>query len=259
MSIPHLISSRGQEALKKLLQSHPLLLAFDLDGTLAPLVARPEEATIPSEIMDSLVQLERRAQLAILSGRARGDIMRLCRPLSRTHFIGNHGLEHPGVPKSLQDEAVQVCRYWSGALEDSGLFREAGVFLEDKGSSLSIHYRQAPNPSATCERIERVSQALNPHPKLIAGKFVVNLTPPFAPLKGDALAHLNDTLGCQGILFAGDDITDEHAFAWIRGAPRRVLGLGVHIGSNPNTQAHFRLESVPEVSSLLNSLVEAIS
>ena len=259
MTIPHLISTQGHARFQELLQARPLLLAFDLDGTLAPLVTRPEDAAIPDEIMNSLVLLEGRTHLAILSGRGRSDIIRLCRPLARTHFIGNHGLEHPGVPESVQTRAIEVCQHWRRALEKSGILGESGVFLEDKGSSLSIHYRESRNPMETRESIERVSRCLDPAPKLIAGKFVVNLTPLFAPLKGDALAHLKAALGAEGILFAGDDVTDEHAFEWLRDRPPGDLGFGVHIGANPATQAHFRLDSISEVSSLLRALVEKLS
>jgi trehalose 6-phosphate phosphatase len=258
MDIPHLISPRASEHLHRVVRSRPLLLAFDLDGTLAPLVARPEAAAIPVEIMKSLQQLEQKTELAILSGRGRADVIRLCSPLSRVHIIGNHGLEHPGVPASLQLEANEICRRWVLELEGSGLLQEPGIFLEDKRSSLSLHYRGAQAPTEAHERIVSRVGSLQPRPKLIAGKFVVNLTPQFAPLKGDALAFLKDALGCKGILFAGDDITDEHAFEWLRRMTPPLLGLGVHIGSVPTTQAHFRLDSVAEVSALLKSLVKLI-
>jgi len=254
-----LISASGQECLRQLLSQSPLLLAFDLDGTLAPLVARPEDAAIPTEVMQSLEILEKKSGLAILSGRGRADIQRLGRPLSRAHFIGNHGLEHPGVPASVQQEASRICRDWVQELRSTELFQEAGLFLEDKGSSVSLHYRQTENPNAARRRIEQATSRLTPAPKLIAGKFVINLTPQFAPLKGDALEFLQQELGARGILFAGDDITDEHAFRWIRKPPPGVLGLGVHVGSNPDTQAQFRLASVSEVSTLLKNLAQRLS
>ncbi|MGB2816947.1 MAG: trehalose-phosphatase [Burkholderiaceae bacterium] len=85
----------------------------------------------------------------------------------------------------------------------------AGVRLEDKGHSLSPHYRTAPDPMAASAFLRTLSHALTPQPTVIDGKMVLNLLPPGAMTKFEALQVLMEHERVDNVLFVGDDDTDE--------------------------------------------------
>ena len=203
-------SPEGVARLSTVLATRPLL-AFDIDGTLAPIVARPDAARLPDEVQLGLAQLAARADVAIITGRSVGDARRML-TFEPRYLIGNHGVE--GLPEWRKRAAtfVQTVRGWHDALTACEALIANGVVLEDKRYSLSLHYRQAANPSAACRAIRGCVDSLDPVPKVIAGKAVVNLLPAGAPDKGEAMRALMVTTRCTGAIYVGDDDTDETVF-----------------------------------------------
>ncbi len=203
-------SPEGVACLAAVLAADPLL-AFDIDGTLAPIVERPDEARLPDDVQNCLVQLAQRFDVAIITGRSIDDARRMLSFTPR-YLIGNHGAE--GLPGWRERSAgfERIVRAWQQTLAACGALATAGVALENKRYSLSLHYRRAPNPAAAHDAIRGCLQRIDPEPRIILGKAVVNLLPLDAPDKGDALRTLIEETRCSSVLYVGDDDTDETVF-----------------------------------------------
>ena len=187
------------------------LLAFDIDGTLAPIVERPDDARVPDDVQHFLADLARQFDVAIITGRAVEDARRML-SFEPRYLIGNHGAEGlPGREARSHAFARTVAR-WRDALADDESLRAAGVTLEDKAYSMSLHYRRAVDGLVARAAIDRCVAALRPSPRVITGKAVVNLLPDDAPDKGDALRELIAAAQCDAVLYVGDDDTDETVF-----------------------------------------------
>lgn len=208
----HALSAAGLGRLRDCLRTRPLL-AFDIDGTLAPIVARPWDASIPEMVQDGLGVLAQRTAVAIITGRAVAD----ARPMlgfTPRYLIGNHGAE--GVPgfEAAAAGFAGVCRGWIDQLCDpADSWRSlSDVTLEDKTYTLAVHYRHAAQADAVVRLIEARAARLVPVPTLLEGKLVLSLLPPGAPQKGEALPALLEHSGCQRALYVGDDVSDEAVF-----------------------------------------------
>lgn len=203
-------SPEGVACLAAVLATEPLL-AFDIDGTLAPIVERPDEARLPDEVQRCLATLAQRSEVAIITGRSVRDARRML-SFEPRYLIGNHGAE--GLPgwRERSTDFARVAARWRDALADCQALDAHGVTLEDKRYSLSLHYRGAADPFAACRAISRCIDDLEPAPRIIDGKAVVNLLPQEAPDKGVALQALIGETRCRNVLYVGDDDTDETVF-----------------------------------------------
>ena len=227
------------------------LLAFDIDGTLAPIVEHPWDACVPERVQRDLANLASRATVAIITGRAISD----ARPMlgfAPRYLIGNHGAE--GVPGFERASAgfARVCRIWLDELSgDAERWRAArGVALEDKTCSLSFHYRHARNRRRTLQVLEQRARRLVPAPTLLDGKCVLNLIPPGAPDKGEALAALLAGSRCDHALYVGDDASDEAVFRL-----RSPSVLTVRVGHDRASAADLYLRRQSEVPRFVRELV----
>jgi len=165
-------------------------------------------------------------------------------------FIGNHGAEGI-VPLPGSTGLRRIVAGWRDALQEE-VGRWAGARIEDKGFSLSVHYRDAVDRTAVREALSRVAVGL-PGARVVPGKCVVNLVLDGAPNKGTALAHLVGLLEPERVLFAGDDDTDEDAFEMDLGVPSTTIRVG---GAGPS-RARFRLEGQDAIDRLLQILLDA--
>ncbi|WP_084199576.1 trehalose-phosphatase [Noviherbaspirillum autotrophicum] len=230
-----------------------LLCAFDFDGTLAPIVPHPDQARLPVDIRRRLGELAGFAPVAIITGRSVDDIRdRL--GFAPDFIVGNHGLE--GLPgweaNAARHEAL--CSQWraqlSRVLPEAG---NAGIVLEDKRYSLSLHYRHAPDQEAAARRLTELFAQLTPAPSIVAGKQVFNLVPVDARHKGDALRQLMTITGAARALYAGDDVTDEDVFR----LPRRAV-LSIRVEYDAQSAAEFFLPQLPDVALLLSDLTRRL-
>jgi trehalose 6-phosphate phosphatase len=203
-------SPEGVACLDAVLATRPLL-AFDIDGTLAPIAQRPDEARLPDDVQRCLATLVQTSDVAIITGRSVDDARRML-AFEPRFVIGNHGAE--GLPAWSERSAAfaRVVRGWRESLMAGAPLGDAGVTLEDKRYSLSLHYRTAPDANAARRAIADAIQRLAPRPKVVGGKAVVNVLPPDAPVKGEALRALIEHTGCENVLYVGDDDTDETVF-----------------------------------------------
>jgi trehalose 6-phosphate phosphatase len=203
-------SPEGVACLDAVLATGPLL-AFDIDGTLAPIVPRPGDARLPDDVQHCLAALAGHNEVAIITGRSVGDARRMF-TFEPRYLVGNHGAE--GIPAWRERSAAfeSTVRAWHDALDACDALHGTGVMIEDKRYSLSLHYRRAPSPDDAARAIHRCIDDLHPMPKVIDGKAVVNLLPPDAPDKGDALRALIAETRSGNALYVGDDDTDETVF-----------------------------------------------
>ncbi|RJG06114.1 trehalose-phosphatase [Noviherbaspirillum cavernae] len=232
-----------------------LLCAFDFDGTLSPIVALPEHACLPTELMYRLVELSAYAPVAIITGRALDDVR------ERLGFVpdfvvGNHGIE--GLPGWEEPAARHraVCRLWherlSSILHEPAMF-DPGIVIENKRYSLSVHYRHARDPIEAESRLRNVLMHLEPLPRVISGKCVFNLLPEEAGDKGSALEQLMQISRAQSAIYIGDDITDEDVFRLRRGNL-----LTVRIECTTETEAEFFLRRRQDMAQLLDELINRL-
>lgn len=223
-----------------------LLLAFDYDGTLAPIVAERQRAEMRVSTARLLVRLARLYPTAVVSGRSRADVVRRLAGAEVKHVIGNHGLE-PGTDLDLfADEIEAARRSLEVALRDS-----PGVEIEDKRYSLSLHYRRAHRRALALAAIERAVADL-PHPmRLVPGKLVANVVPTRAPNKGDAVLALRAKEGVAAVIYVGDDVTDEDVFRL--GEPERPIS--VRVGPSKSSAAEYYLADQREMDALLFELI----
>lgn len=251
----HLFSNPGQQAIEAVMRSQPLL-AFDFDGTLAPIVARPDDARVSLGVAQRLDQLAQRLPVAIVTGRSVADVSP--RLGFTPHFIiGNHGAEDPDHPATSDvldalsaplDPVRQLIGERLVALSGSG------VQLEDKCHSLALHYRLARDRERALDAIRDLVKVLPRGLKVFGGKCVVNIVAAQAPDKGDAVAHLVARTQAGSAVFIGDDINDETVFE--RAPPH---WLTVRIGrDDPMSHARFFLDTHSEVATMLHKLITAL-
>jgi trehalose 6-phosphate phosphatase len=222
-----------------------VLLAFDFDGTLAPIADRPEQARMTARTHRLLAAVARRYPCAVISGRARRDLQWRLRRVPLLALAGSHGAESGSAPSAPPSHVASWARRLRTCLR---AFR--GVRLEVKPHGVAVHYRQAVDKTEARAAILSVVAALE-GTRHIGGKDVFEVLPLGAPNKGDALAALRRRLEPRATLYIGDDVTDEDAFA--SEGPGGLLA--VRVGQGDATAARFRLDEQAEVESLLAALL----
>lgn len=253
MPMQHLFSPDGEAALARTLSLRPLL-AFDFDGTLTPIVARPGDARLSKGVAARLALLATRLPVAVVTGRSIDDVRgRLgFEPWS---IVGNHGAEEEGsrTDAGAPAEALQSLRL--RLREHLPALSAAGVTVEDKGHSLALHYRL----SRTRERaLQLITDVLAEHDETVrvfGGKLVVNVVPSQAPDKSHAVLALVRRSGSSCAIFAGDDVNDEPVFA---SAPAGWLTIRVG-RDDPRSKAQYFLDSPGEMALLLDRMVSLLA
>jgi trehalose-phosphatase len=234
---------------------------LDFDGTLAPIAGVPDAAVLAPATRAVLRTLAAhpRARVVVLSGRSLRDLVARV-AVRGVVYGGCHGLEivgrglsfvHPRARAGLA--AVAAAR----AALRRGLRRVPGALVEDKGLAVTAHYRRVP-PSRRAEVFALVARVARTHPGLavVAGKEVREFVPRIGWNKGRAarwiVARLTPTLPRAArpplVLFAGDDVTDEDAFAALRGR-----GVTVRVGARRGG-ADYRVAGVRELRTVLDGL-----
>jgi trehalose 6-phosphate phosphatase len=178
---------------------------LDVDGTLAPIVARPELAEVPDETRTELERLAGRyALVACVSGRSGEEARRLVR-VEGIVYVGVHGLE-------LAPEAER----WRETLRPFA--RLEWPWLEDKGLTVALHWREAADEQVARAELERVAaRAQEAGLEARWGRKVLELRPPVEADKGTAVRALLEERGLRRALYAGDDTTDLDAFRGLDG------------------------------------------
>jgi trehalose 6-phosphate phosphatase len=232
----------------------PVLLAFDFDGTLAPIVFDPRKAAMRDTTRALLKRVARRYPVAVLSGRSRDDLLPRVANVPLVDVVGNHGMEWA---EGVAPEARRL-RQWAPRIVkalERALQRIDGAWVEDKGPSLTVHYRGARHPKQAERAVRRALVKLGAPVRAMHGKCSVNIVPLHSPNKGTALARLMEKHGAPGALFAGDDVTDEDAFALAGGEPV----VSVRIRHARDSKAEYFVKSQCDIDKVLQLLLDARS
>jgi trehalose 6-phosphate phosphatase len=242
--VRHLLTRVGDLAIAAVMARDPVL-AFDFDGTLAPLVERPPLARISDPTADRLRELAERHPVVIISGRAVGDVAPRLSGIAIAGISGNHGLEPWGATPEIEARVDG----WARALaERFGLV--PGLEIEHKRWSLTVDYRHVPDLEETGRQLTAFARHL-PGCRVLGGRHAdLNLAPAGEHHKGTALARHVELLGRTAALYVGDDRTDEDAF----GQPLASL-LSVRVGQKAGSRAQYFLNGQPEIDQLLDRLL----
>jgi trehalose 6-phosphate phosphatase len=186
-------------------------ILLDVDGVLAPIVPRPEDARVPDETRAELRRLcSRYALVACVSGRAGDDARRIVGVPELT-YVGNHGLE-------LEPEA----QAWTARLREF-LSTLEWSDLEDKGLTAALHFRRADDEAAARAALEEIAERARATGFVARfGRKVLEIVPPLEANKGTAIRRLLEERALRRALYAGDDTTDLDGFAALDGLEAAV-------------------------------------
>jgi trehalose 6-phosphate phosphatase len=248
----HLFSPKGEAALAQVMRQRPLL-AFDFDGTLAPIVAVPEAARVPAAVSARLSRLAACLPVAIVTGRAVADV-RTRLGFEPHYIVGSHGAEDDVdlAGSTARRQALEPLR--QVLAERAADLAAAGIGIEDKGQSVALHYRLSSAREQAPALIHAVLASVQPPLAVFAGKMVVNVTAADAPHKAHAVQALLARSGAGSVVFAGDDVNDEPVFV---AAPAHWLT--VRVGrDDPASRAGFFLDSPRQMAQLLNRMCKQL-
>jgi len=250
-AVPAGIPDDLESALESLIGAETLLIALDFDGTLAPHVDRPEEARAIAgtrEAVQALIDLPG-VRVAFVSGRALVSLQHVAQPQKSVLLTGSHGIEvqldTPDIELNLLTGELEQLDILTRVLEGiSGSF--AGTTIERKPAGLALHTRLATAKDGQRAEREAREQVRDQLPALTVreGKNVLEFSVR-SSTKGDAVERLRDYTQADRVFYAGDDVTDEDAFAALD--PDDV---GLKIGQGA-TLAGYRVRSPHEVTQVL--------
>ena len=236
------------------------LLLLDYDGTLTPIVERPELAILSPNMKELLKGVSRHYTLGIISGRSLADVKGLV-GLEGLYYAGNHGFEISGPRVELvKPEAERVRPILVKLCEElrEKLDNIKGAIVEDKGSTVSVHYRLVAEDEF--EHLENIfGKAVGPHidsgvVKVTHGKKVFEVRPNVEWGKGKAVLWISGVVDPKGELkpiYVGDDRTDEDAFSALK-----EKGITVLVSEGPiESNAKYFVKNVDEVKTFFERLI----
>lgn len=245
---------------ERLAHAGHVLLCLDFDGTLADIAEHPSQVAMPPGMRRAIGSLARRdnVSVAVISGRDRSDVLARVR-VPCLFYAGNHGLDISGPGILFVEPTAAAC---SSAIRDmveqlrSELRPISGAWVEDKGLTLSVHYRLVDRDQHEKVRqiVYSVLAAADQEFFLTEGRKVCEIRPPVHWNKGSAVGWIKEHLDRPDLLviYLGDDITDEDAFAVL---PQDIT---VKVGVPMETAAHYHVDSPAEVQEFLEWLSDRI-
>ena len=258
----------------------PLLIVSDFDGTLAPIVMDPWGATIMPGARRALRRLAGipGVLVAVLSGRTAADLAARVR-VGGALYLGNHGVERAMLPRHVRAEMLRVpedswlASYIGDAkrmsVEVAAAVPQAWLVIEPKGPAVAFHFRAAPNVADARRRVIEAVDRADPAGRLsrLFGRRVVELRPPGATSKRDALRELVEERHPAMTVMLGDDDADAEAFVVLRelreAGLTRGLAVAVHAHADmPDSvvaAADVALASPGETARFLAGLARAVA
>ncbi len=264
--LPH--ASEDNEELEQRLSGKQPAVFLDYDGTLTPIVDRPEDAVISDSMREAVRGLAERCTVCVVSGRDRQVVQELM-GLDNLVVAGSHGfdiwspeegtIEHD-AGSGFEDLLDEVKTRVGEEVEDT-----EGASVEPKKASVAVHYRLVSEEERQSIK-ETVDSILADHPddlKMTPGKMVYEIQPKLDWDKGKAVLYLLETLGLDRDdvvpMYLGDDVTDEDAFGAL--AETSPEGIGIFVGRDDDpetagrtTAADYILNTMDEVEQFLDTL-----
>lgn len=266
----HLLSC-WPEIAKRLKSAKGILLLADYDGTLTPIVDRPEDAVIPDDTKKILRALSvlPHFTVGIISGRSLADVMERVSLISVV-YAGNHGMEIKELSGILYvDPEVKKVQHVINGIHKK-LLKKLGrikdVLVEDKGLSLSVHYRLV--EEGRLQKVRAIFESIvkeaeeSGSVRVTHGKKVFEVRPAVDIDKGKAIRKLIDKYGNESAtgggnllpIYIGDDRTDEDGF---RAIEEYGSGISIFVGeAQSQSAARYYLNTTDEVADFLRRLYE---
>jgi trehalose 6-phosphate phosphatase len=254
------VVGESQDLVERITDTPGLLIGFDYDGTLTPIAEEPDEPTISRSLVQALEELASRddVQIAVVSGRQLDDLLERV-SVGDVICAGNHGLELArDGERTVQDEAERKQSTVQSLSSELGsrIGEISGCTIENKGVTISVHVRQASQEAS--ERIRKVVDEVTANQSdvyVTEGKQVFEVRPSVAQNKGTTMAMLRDDTPNDWVtMFIGDDTTDEDAFEAIQ-----PDGIGIHVGTNTETSARYRISSQERVTEFVRWIHSALT
>ncbi len=246
-----------RSAVAKLAEAPRLLVALDFDGTLAPIVDRPEDARSTARARDAIERMSEHedTRVALVSGRALDSLKEVASPPVAALLSGSHGVELQldsggDVTIDLREGELTRLEHLIEIVEQAASAAD-GAWVERKPAGIALHTRKlGAGAGAALQRSARemVEQEL-PGLATRSGKNVLEFAVR-ASDKGEALVRLRQHAGADAVIYVGDDITDEDAFAVLEG-----VDVGVKVGQGKSLAA-YRLNGPDDVAELLELLAD---
>ena len=264
----HLLSA-WPRVLEQTRKCKHILFLSDFDGTLTPIVEKPE-LVVMAEGTHRLLQVlahDRHFTVGLISGRALADLKNKVN-ISGIIYAGNHGFEIEGPGLNFINPVVDEIRPWFRIIRqvlNLTLGSIKGVLVEDKGITLSVHYRQVDDAEKAIRVRHLVERTINSPLsrglfKMTSGKKVYEVRPAIDWNKGKAIQLLMKRYGKGGResgllpIYLGDDLTDEDGFQIVENYGQ---GISVRVGEpGPDSVARYFLKSPAEVHLFLIKLLE---
>lgn len=254
--------------IKRSVEKRPVALFLDYDGTLTPIAPTPDQALLPVTAKNVLLKTIKMPGIrtAIVSGRALEDVRRLI-GIKDLIYVGNHGFEIRGAGLEFESLISPSYKQLLAGIKseiDDTLAGFSGVLMEDKGVTLSIHYRLSPVPSHG-ELVQMIEKILRPYVErkelcMTTGKMVIEIRPPIVWDKGKAvlwvmkrLQFISEAASILPICI-GDDVTDEDTFFAVKD-----IGITVRVGKTDKTQASYFVENPEDVIIFLEYILKVKS
>jgi len=236
-----------------------LVFFLDYDGTLTPIVERPELAIMAEDMRDVVTRLSKKHTVAIVSGRMREDVENLVK-IKGLFYVGSHGFDIKGPKFSMIEPRVReviplISQVISELKKEIGPI--PGALIEEKKFSVAVHYRLV-DEKKYLPRIKEVVDNIvkrNPALRVMSGKKVFEIMPDIDWDKGKAIRWIVETIKISwdedSVIYIGDDVTDEYAFRAVR-----TRGTGILV-SDPlrESAADFHLSSPDEVKKLFKKII----
>jgi trehalose 6-phosphate phosphatase len=242
--LANILAQRNRPVLAGFASSN-VLLAFDYDGTLAPIAAEPGRARMRDQTRRLLADCARRYPCVVISGRRLDDVTRRLGRIPVWYVFGNFGHE----PAAPQHQPTERMGDWVRRLTED-LPTHRGLVIEEKQYSVTIHYRRVRDKRRALEAINQAVTELK-DARAMSSPQAVTLLPQGGTDKGVALQQARRLFSCDTAIYVGDDETDEDAFA--SDHPSRLLSI--RVGSRPSS-ARFRLRRQSDIDALLTVLRE---
>lgn len=234
---------------------YQFIIFLDYDGTLTPIVEKPDQAILSTSMHHCLTSLSQEYLTVIISGRELEDLKEHIN-ISTLFYSGNHGLEFMGpqsyyqIGEEFKEEIEEL--YYALTQKFAGI---SGCFIENKNFSLSVHYRLVDEKKVRLIE-KQVDNALVNYPRLKKhyGKKVYEIRPNILWNKGIASNAILEKFKLNNPhlipIYIGDDVSDEDAFDVFQ-----TKGITIKVEKNPlHTKANYFLDSPLEVQSFLTQL-----
>lgn len=252
----------NQERVIQMINHRSPIFFFDYDGTLSPIVSRPEDAVLPEKTKELLSRLAGNERMTIISGRDKEDVKKRV-GLSGVYYAGSHGFEIEDPLGRIHafaesNELKKEIRSITSILQES-LLEIPGVEIEPKEYAVAVHYRNVEKTDQAQVKsiVHEVVQSL-PSLKISGGKDVLEVRSAEEWNKGKAMLWIAEQLDFNTdediLIYVGDDLTDEDAFRIMPGG-----GISILVGDHGDVSfADFRIHHFDEINRLLTFLIEKI-